>query len=135
MAHAFQTSHVFVQGLAHRGATLSLQLGTSLRAFSVRRLGQPAPERGVIQHGRVAVRIIARTNERAELIRHSRRVGRGQPRHPQPDVVAFHLDVIFDSGEAGDLILAADETLGAAQAENPGIDLLRLFLDVLEQAL
>ncbi len=78
---------------------------------------------------------MARTNEGTELIRHRRGIGCSQPRDPQPDVVTFHLHVIFDAGEAGDFIFATDETLGAAQTEYPGIDLLRLFLDVLEQTL
>jgi hypothetical protein len=50
-------------------------------------------------------------------------------------VVAFHLDVIFNTRKTCDLLAAADEPLGVTQAELSWIDLLRLFLDIVQQPL
>ena len=50
-------------------------------------------------------------------------------------MVALDLDVIVDTRERGDFLSAAEEALGLGEAIAPGIDFLRLFFDVLEEAL
>jgi hypothetical protein len=74
-------------------------------------------------------------DESTELIRHSGRLRSSEPRDAQPDVIALYLDVIFNTGEACDLMAAANKAFGVTQAELSWVDLLGLFLDVLEQSL
>src|SRR5262249_13376827 len=101
-----------LQCLAYGCATLSFQLRAAVRCFPIGYPVEPAAERSIIEKGRIALRIVTCANESAELIRHCRRVGWSETRDAQPDVIAFHLDVVLDTGKPRDLIAAANETFG-----------------------
>jgi len=91
------TRHVFVQALP-TVARPCLSSSARRSGFFRRRLGQPARNaESSSTEGRHPDP--DRTNESAELIRHAGALD-AAARDPQPDVVTFHLDVVFDAGKA-----------------------------------
>src|SRR5690606_6957568 len=64
----------------------------------------------------------------------SRWRGGREARHLQPDVVAFDLAIKVDAGQPGQVFWEAPEVGGACENVGPGVDLLALLDDVIEQA-
>src|SRR5581483_6311693 len=67
------------------------------------------------------------------LVRSRWRGGR-EARNLQPDVVAFDLAIKVDAGQPGQVFWEAPEVGGACENVGPGVDLLALLDDVIEQA-